>query len=302
VASERRHVGLALRGLCALALMIVLAPAQALVASPRYAWLDDTTGDDTLATRVRPPEGYERISVREGSFASWLRDLPVRAPGARVHLYDGRVKRSQAAVFAVIDIDVGSKDLQQCADAVIRLRAEYLRQAGCADRIAFDFTSGDRARWRDWEAGRRPVVSGNEVTWVQKAGRDGSYAAFREYLDTVFMYAGSYSLSRELEDVDDPSRVMPGDVFVHGGFPGHAVLVVDVAENAQGDREFLLAQGFTPAQDLHVLKNLSGPDSPWYAARDEGRFRTPEWTFSYGELKRFPRSDCVEAPSVDTAR
>ena len=87
------------------------------------------------------------------------------------------------------------------------------------------------------------------------AAADSSYVTFRAYLDTVFMYAGSYSLARELEPVADPSTVMPGDVFVQGGFPGHAVLVADVTANARGERRFLLVQSYMPAQDVHVLVN-----------------------------------------------
>ena len=79
-----------------------------------------------------------------------------------MRLFDGREKSYQGGAFAVIDIDVGSTDLQQCAEAVIRLRAGYLLQAGCADRIAFDFTSGYRVYWSDWRAGHRPVVSGKQ--------------------------------------------------------------------------------------------------------------------------------------------
>ena len=47
-----------------------------------------------------------------------------------------------------------------------------------------------------------------------------------------------------------------GDVFIQGGFPGHAIIVVDLAENEVGEKCFLVAQSYMPAQEIHVLKNF----------------------------------------------
>ena len=42
-----------------------------------------------------------------------------------------------------------------------------------------------------------------------------------------------------------------GDVLIQGGSPGHAVIVVDMAENpATGEKLYLLAQSYMPAQDI----------------------------------------------------
>ncbi len=64
-------------------------------------------------------------------------------------------------------------------------------------------------------------------------------------------------------------------MFIKGGFPGHAVLVADVAENATtGEKRFLLVQSYMPAQQMHVLKNPAAADgSPWYPAAFDGRAR-----------------------------
>jgi hypothetical protein len=85
----------------------------------------------------------------------------------------------------------------------------------------------------------------------------------------------------------EPVRI--GDVFIRGGFPGHAVIVVDAAENRRtGKRVILLAQGFMPAQDMHVLVNPSSPaPGPWYEADFGDTLRTPHWTFRRNELRRF---------------
>ncbi len=205
-----------------------------------------------------------------------------------MHLYDGSLKDDQDAHAAVLDIDIGHENLEQCADAVIRLRAEYLFASHRETEIAFHFTSGDKAAWSEWKKGMRPEVRGNHVSWKAAAKPDSSYANFRGYLDKVFEFAGSMSLAGELKSVSDPSRVEVGDVFIHGGSPGHAVLVVDVAENAKGERVFILAQSYMPAQQIEILRTPLFPRSPWYPARSSGVLETPEWTFQYSDLKRFP--------------
>jgi Domain of unknown function (4846) len=87
-------------------------------------------------------------------------------------------------------------------------------------------------------------------------------------------------------------------VFIRGGFPGHAVLVVDVAENASGKRIFLLAQSYMPAQDIHILRNPNARIDPWYHAVDRGNLVTPEWTFQYTDLKRIRHVPCgVKKPN-----
>ncbi|MEM1203382.1 MAG: DUF4846 domain-containing protein [Acidobacteriota bacterium] len=243
---------------------------------------------DTVAERFPPPDGYARVDA--DAFGRWLRKLPLLPGRPEVHLHDGRPKANQSAHLAVIDLDVGRRDLQQCADLVIRLRAEFLKGAGCDDQVAFDFTSGDRARWSDYRTGVRPKIDGNRVSWGRSASADASDASFRRYLDLVFTYAGTLSLKAELEPVADPAEVEVGDVFIQGGSPGHAVLVADVAENDAGRRVFLLVQSYMPAQQAHVLRGPTGRvgDGPWYEAKPSGPLRTPEWRFEHGDLRRFP--------------
>jgi len=103
------------------------------------------------------------------------------------------------------------------------------------------------------------------------------------------MYAGSYSLSQELYKIKDLSEMRIGDVFIEGGFPGHAVIVVDMAINRRtGKKLFLLAQSYMPAQGIHILKNPMNPKlNPWYELEFGETLQTPEWTFNKSDLKRF---------------
>ena len=241
-----------------------------------------------LADRIPPPPGFTRVPVEDGSFGAWLRDLPLQPGRPPVLLFDGREKGNQRAHFAVVDVSVGDRDLQQCADAVMRLRAEWLFAAGRGDEIAFDFTSGERVDFRRWSQGWRPRVADHRVTW-SRGGRPGSsHDDLLAYLTRVYIYAGSASLARELEPIA-AEELWAGDLFIRGGFPGHAVLVVDLARDDAGRTAFLLVQSYMPAQQIHVLVNPTDRSlSPWYPLEFGEQLYTPEWTFRRSEAKRFP--------------
>ena len=255
-----------------------------------YAWLARWNPARAIRSRIAPPRGYQRVPTKPGGFAHWLRHLPLKPGRPAVRLHDGRTKPNQDAHVAVVDLDVGRKDLQQCADTIIRLRAEYLYSHARRDEIRFHFTSGDLAEYAKWAQGYRPVVRGSKVRWSRSGRRGETYQTFRAYLECVFMYAGTLSLSRELRPVTNGADVRIGDVFLRGGSPGHAVIVVDLAaKGAAGGKAFLLAQGFLPAQEMHVLKNPNDAElSPWYPAAFGETLRTPEYTFRRGERMRFP--------------
>jgi hypothetical protein len=268
-------------------LMIGLGRAQ--TQGHSYPWLERYDPAQSIASRLPAPAGFERMTVSTGSFGDWLRHLPLKPGTPEVFLFNGQKKANQSAHQAVIDIDAGNQDLQQCADAVIRLKAEYDFSRFYFEGIHFQFTSGDVVDFLRWSNGNKPVVQGNRVAWVKSEPIDWSYANFRKYLNTIFQYAGSISLSRELVPVKDVQAMRIGDVFIKGGSPGHAVIVVDMAcDSRTGRRVFMIAQSFMPAQDIHVLKNLQDTRlSPWYAIEFGSVLATPEWTFNLSELKRF---------------
>ncbi|MGE0560708.1 MAG: DUF4846 domain-containing protein [Flavobacteriales bacterium] len=255
--------------------------------SYRYEW---TTYHykNALINIVAVPTGYKRLELPKSSFAAWLQHLPIKTEDNTVYLFDGNKKRNQSAQFKVLNIDVGDKDLQQCADAVMRLRAEYLYSSKQTAKIKFNYTNGVNIPFSKWSSGYYPKLKGNNVVWVSSQN-NASYASFKKYLTNIFSYAGTSSLSKELKSVE-LKDIQIGDVFIKGGFPGHAVLVVDVALNAKtGDKCFMVAQSYMPAQNIHVLKNPSNADlSPWYSiAAIKQHVYTPEWTFETTELKRF---------------
>ncbi|MBL8922791.1 MAG: DUF4846 domain-containing protein [Myxococcaceae bacterium] len=262
--------------------MLVFASLFAGVASAGpYGWGVD--GGVTLEQRFPPPEGFTRVSAEQGSFGAWLRGLPLAPEGTPVLLHSGAEKARQDVHAAVIDLDVGTKDLQQCADAVMRLRAEWLYGTGKAKAVSFNDTGkGAPMPFSRWAKGERPKAKGNALVWSATAKPDESRASFRAYLDTVFMWAGTSSLEKQL--VKRPlDAIAPGDVFIKGGFPGHAVIVLDVAKRGDEAR-LLLGQSYMPAQNLHVLKQADG--DPWFSAPTaDAKYETPEWTFPPGSLR-----------------
>jgi len=183
----------------------------------------------TVQTRFNPPNGFQRKSVAENSFASYLRNLPLKPAGAKVKYYNGDIKYDDV-YDAVVDMDISNRDLQQCADAIMRLRGEYFYSIKAYDQISFTLTNGFKMDYTEWMKGNRVIVNGNKTVWRKTAEPSNTYKDFRNYMEFVFMYAGTLSLSKSLHS-KDIKDIAIGDVFILGGSPGHAVIVVDVAEN-----------------------------------------------------------------------
>jgi hypothetical protein len=133
--------------------------------------------------------------------------------------------------------------------------------------------------------GYRIDVQGNNAEYYKTAEPSNTYENFRKYMDMVFAYSGTLSLEKELISVSIDNMSI-GDVFIVGGSPGHAVIVVDMAVNSLGEKIFLLAQSYMPAQQTQLLINPMDDDiSPWYSLKGKEKLITPEWTFELDTLK-----------------
>ena len=243
----------------------------------------------TLEKRILAPPYFERIKAESNSFADYLRNLPLKEHNANVLFYDGYVKENNNVYDAVVDLPIGNKNLHQCADAIMRLRAEYLWEQKRYNDIHFNFTNGFRVDYAPWMQGNRISVRGNKVSWVSSTNPSNTYQDFWKYIEIIFSYAGTLSLSKELKPVSIDNMEV-GDIFIQGGSPGHAVLVVDMAQHKEtGEKVFLLAQSYMPAQETQILTNRNNSEiSPWYSLNEINTdLYTPEWSFTSNDLKRF---------------
>lgn len=241
----------------------------------------------TAQTRINTPEAYSRVEAESGSFLEFTRNLEVKEDGSPVLLFNGKEKRNQSAQVAVYAFDIGSSDLQQCADSIMRVYSEYYWEKQAYESIEFHLTNGFLMDYESWRNGKRIQVDGNNVSWVSSASYDDSYESFRSYLTHVMMYAGTLSLEKESSAIEIKD-LKPGDMIIKGGSPGHCVLIVDEAQNEEGDSCYLLAQGYMPAQDFHILRNPKKGNCPWYFEEDlKGSIQTPEYPFDENDIKRW---------------
>ena len=238
----------------------------------------------TVLKRFNIPQGFARQAVNSSSFAHYLRNLPLKPAGSKVKYYNGALK-NDAAYVGVVNMPISDRNLQQCADAVMRLRAEYFYAQKEYDKISFRLTNDFEVDYAKWMQGNRVAIEGNKTNWYKARQPSNTYQDFRNYLEFVFTYAGTLSLSKQLHP-QNMKNLSIGDVFILGGSPGHAVIVVDVAQNKDGKKVFMLAQSYMPAQETQILRNPSDASiSPWYRAEIQNQLLTPEWTFKIEELK-----------------
>ncbi|WP_055447808.1 DUF4846 domain-containing protein [Lacinutrix mariniflava] len=258
--------------------------SKAVVSKPNLIHKDSLT----IKSRVQTPEGYVRLKYAKGSFQEYLRNYKLKPFGSKIINYDDSEYYWQQGHIGILDIPVPKNGLQQCADALIRIRSEYLWDANRKDEIGFNFTSGHYCSWLKYAQGFRPKIKGNKVTFSKTASVNTSKENFYKYLNLIYMYSGTLSLSQELKAVTTINDLKLGDMLILGGSPGHIVMLGDEAINEKGEKLFLLFQGNTPAQSVHLVKNLEDSEiSPWYNLKMDAVIPVSNFTFYDSKFARF---------------
>jgi hypothetical protein len=231
-------------------------------------WVYKTNSGTQICTRYYCPEGYARTKEDSLSFAFYLRHLPLKPDSVLVNYYNGDTKAKSNVYDAVIDMPISPKDLQQCADAVMRLRGEYLFSVKQYNAIQFRF-----------------VGDGQYHSFVSYANGHYTYPKFRTYMDYVFNYANTASLKKQLKE-KVYSELAIGDVLIQSGQPyGHAVIVVDLCANKEGQKKYMLAQSYMPAQETQLLVNPEN-GTVWFTLNKQNEtIVTPEWVFTSKDLR-----------------
>ena len=221
-------------------------------------WNAATIGD------IPAPVGYARV---DGSYAEFMRSLPLKKRGSKVQLYTGGDARFQFLSTGVIDIPMLSNS-EQCADMTMRVRAEYLFSHGRYSEIRFQ------------------DVNGNTLQYQGGA----SHKALEKFLKKAYGVCSTFSVSRETEPrkIGD---VQPGDVLVYPARKlegmGHALIVIDVARNGK-KVAIMCAEGNTPARELHIVRNPNPISNPWFFFDgDESMLFVSIFHFGRNELRYY---------------
>ena len=242
---------------------------------------------DSISTRVRVPEGFKRVTYPKGSFEEYLRNYKLKKYGTPIINFDGSEYFAQHWHDAILEIPVPKNGLQQCADALMRIRAEYLWNKNLRHKIGFKFTSGHYCSWKQYAEGYRPKINGSKVKFLKTTNANYSKSNFYNYLNLIFTYAGTASLHAELPKVKIKDLKI-GDMLIQPGFPGHIEIIADEIINSNGEKMYLLVQGNTPAQNVCLLKNFEDIDiSPWYRFAENEPVYTPSYYFDKPVFIRF---------------
>tara|TARA_R110002012_G_scaffold85883_3_gene213940 strand:- start:14402 stop:15172 length:771 start_codon:yes stop_codon:yes gene_type:complete len=239
----------------------------------------------TIKQTFKIPEGYERKTI--DVYHDWIVTRSIKL-NVKAKTYDGyEVHGLNKKYVAVFNYDIGTRDLHQCADAVIYNNARYKFDYNKFKEIKYTFTDGQTYGYEDFLKGIYVIQKGNSVTWGIRKKIKASLSSFKKYITVIWAYAGTWSLEAFDTVSVDIKNIKPGDVFVVGGFPGHAVSVVDVVVNKNGDKKFMLSQSYMPAQEQHILINPIN-DSVWFEYTGN-TIKTPDMWFRINSLKRFKK-------------
>jgi hypothetical protein len=149
--------------------------------------------------------------------------------------------------------------------------------------MSYNAASGMALPYQRFARGEHVAMDGRKLVW--KTGRPAAagHAGFRAFMNMVFAWANTVSLSRQAAKVE-PGEVRPGDFFVLPGNPGHTVIILDMARDDRGNAVALIGQSYMPAQSFYVLR---GDRDPWFTLKAGEPVDTPFWEpFPWEALRR----------------
>ena len=237
-------------------------------------------GEEKTSLHQPIPQSLRTPDTKYSSFQLFLKNLPEKQ--GKVTDFRGNPISNQSKHYALLNFDVGNRDLQQCADALIRLRAEFLYAANRRNEISFRFNSGEWFYYKDYLQGKRPAAGSRNNKAYFVAAVEDNHASLRKYLDIIFNYTNTLALERDLKPAQ---QFEVGTIVVKGGSPGHCFIIIDERIGENGEKLFKLAESYMPAQTIYILKNPED-GSPWHRLSKE-RITTASYDFKTFRLRRF---------------
>ncbi|MEG1555231.1 MAG: DUF4846 domain-containing protein [Bacteroidales bacterium] len=224
----------------------------------------------TVRDRIAVPSGFERKEYDDHSFQQYILTLPLKPCESSVVSYSGDTMHYPDEIVGVYDIALTKEDILQCADMLMKIRAEYLYAEKRYDEIIFTITNGMVVPFSKFAAGYRVKVSGgNQTQWVCSGEKGFTREVFDSYLTFIYYYAGTLSLNKTSIPVDI-NEIEIGDFFIIGGSPGHCMMMVDKAYNKETkETAILLGQGYMPSQDFHLLYPTEDFANKWFIIHEQ---------------------------------
>lgn len=209
-----------------------------------------------------PSRDFHRIVIKDNSFASFLRQLPLNKPGSDVLNHRGGVFKSgnDTSVAFVVDMNINGRRLEQCMDILVRIYAEYLWENNLTEDLNLPIPGGYRLAWQKWMEGFRPAFKGINMSLNQTAPANSTIQSYRSYLNTVYSESHTQQFYHAYQTLNR-TDVQIGDIIIKRGTKGHAVMIVDLAINKEGNMIALIGNGDTPACQFFLLNYRS--DQPW---------------------------------------
>ncbi|MEJ2053170.1 MAG: DUF4846 domain-containing protein [Calditrichaceae bacterium] len=253
---------------------------------------------DTILERIYLPDGYERVPADSGSFGYWIRRMPLLPEKSAVKDYKNRIfkESKDTTIAAVIAYNIKGRNLDQCMDILMRLYAEYLISMNRKDEIRYPLPDGLMLGWAEWKSGMRPKFRGVHFYLEKIAEPDSADRNFNRYLNTIFEYSGTQAFYHYYKDIN-PDSLQIGDFIVKKGRKGHAVMIVDLARDNEGNLIALIGQGDTPACQFYLLNYKK--ENPWFPL-ETGIDVLPmpiKKKMRWKGLRRFPVSDAIRESS-----